>query len=53
MMIPDEIFWKKVEEQMMESYGHPLNQQELAIVCEQGWGPLEKLVKESPVLGKV
>ena len=46
---PDAEFWKKVEYEMLENFGHHLNEQELAFLQEQGWGALEKLVRESPI----
>lgn len=46
---PDRDFWDKVSGEMYDHYGHLLNQQELTQLAEQGWGPLAKLVKESPI----
>lgn len=49
LAVPDAEFWEKVNQEMIENYGRTLNQLELLALAEQGWGPLEKLVKESPV----
>ena len=49
LAVPDHEFWKKVEQEMLDKYGRALDQFELAALAEQGWGPLAKLVKESPI----
>lgn len=49
LAMPDAEFWEKVNQEMLEHYGHALDPLELMVLEEQGWGPLAKLVKESPV----
>jgi hypothetical protein len=45
----DKAFWAKVQAEMIEHYGHILNQEELARLQDQDWGPLASLIKESPI----
>ena len=46
MMMPDEIFFEKLKQEQIASYGRYLNQQELAAVVEADASPLAKLLKE-------
>ena len=46
---PDWEFWQKLQHEMLDKYGHVLNQTELTKLAEEGWGPLAQLVKESPI----
>lgn len=49
MVRPDHEFWEKVYQEMDAHYGHCLNEIELFMLQEQGWGRLASLVKESPI----
>lgn len=49
MMMPEDEFWEKVQAEMIENFGHVLNQEELAVLEVLGWGPLASLVKDSPI----
>jgi hypothetical protein len=46
MLMPDEVFFQKLKEEQMASYGHYLTQPELAAVVEADASPLAKLLKE-------
>jgi len=45
MMMPDEVFFEKLKQEQMASYGHYLTQQELAAVVEADASPLATLLK--------
>ena len=45
MMLPDEVFFEKLKQEQMASYGHYLTQQELAAVVEADASPLATLLK--------
>jgi len=44
--MPDEVFWKKVEEAQLEHYAQILGPEELLRILEEGDSPLAKLMKE-------
>jgi hypothetical protein len=46
MQMPDEVFWKKVEEAQLEHYAQILGPEELLRLLEEGDSPLAKLMKE-------
>lgn len=52
MMVPDEVFFKKAEEAILEKFGRLLGIVDLLKLAERGWGPLASLVKESPFKGR-
>lgn len=45
MLMPDEVFYEKLKQEQMSSYGHYLTQEELAIVVAEGASPLATLLK--------
>lgn len=47
MMMPDEVFWKKVEEAQLEQYGRVLSTLELVQVANDESSSLSTLLKES------
>lgn len=47
MMMPDEVFFQKLKEEQIASYGRYLTQPELAAVVEADASPLAKLLKEA------
>ena len=47
MMMPDEIFFEKLKQEQMESYGHYLTQSEFAAVVAADSSPLANLLKEA------
>ena len=48
MSIPDEVFWQKVHEASLESYGKDLNAQEQAMELQNPDSVLSKLAKDRP-----
>lgn len=44
MLMPDEVFFEKLKQEQMASFGHYLTQQELAIVVEEDASPLATLL---------
>lgn len=46
--MPDEVFWKKVEQEQMARYGRLLNEKELHAVAQTSCNPLAKLLREHP-----
>lgn len=46
VMVPDEVFFKKVAEAQLESYGRTLTAEEVAIELQDGSSILSKLAKE-------
>lgn len=46
MMMPDEVFWQKVEEAQLEHWGRTLGQEELLKLLEENDHPLAKLMRE-------
>lgn len=44
--MPDEVFWKKVEEAQLEHYSQLLGPEELLRILEEGNSPLAKLMRE-------
>jgi hypothetical protein len=49
MMMPDEVFWARVKEAQLETYGRQLAAPELAAVVAEDASPLATLLKEAPV----
>lgn len=47
MMMPDEVYWRKVHAEQVEKYGHVLTEQEV-IETSSSWGAMAKLLRESP-----
>lgn len=45
-MMPDEVFWKKVEEEQLEKYGRLLTRDELQKIAESTCTPLSKLLRD-------
>jgi hypothetical protein len=45
MIMPDEVFFEKLKQEQMASYGHYLSQQEIAAVVEEDASPLATLLK--------
>jgi hypothetical protein len=45
MVMPDEVFWAKLKEEMVASHGRYLTEQELAAVVEADASPLATLIK--------
>jgi hypothetical protein len=45
MAVPDQVFWKKVHEAMLEKYGRILTPLELEKVVAAGESPLAKLIR--------
>lgn len=45
MVMPDEVFWAKVKEEQMASFGRYLTELELAAVVEADASPLATLIK--------
>lgn len=43
---PDEVFWAKVEEAMIERYGHCLNETEVLAALDEKHGVITKLERE-------
>lgn len=46
-MIPDEVFFEKVKQAQLESYGHILSQNELAMELQDESSTMSKLKKET------
>jgi hypothetical protein len=46
MVMPDEVFYKKLAEEQLENYGRFLSEQELIMVVEEDASPLATLLKE-------
>ena len=46
MMMPDEVFFERLKQEQLASYGRFLTQAELAAVVEADASPLAKLLKE-------
>lgn len=45
MVMPDEVFFERMRQQQLESYGRYLTEQEVAAVVEADASPLAKLIK--------
>ena len=45
MMMPDEVFFAKLKQEQMESYGHYLTEAELVTVVQEDASPLATLLK--------
>lgn len=45
MMMPDEVFFEKMRQEQMASYGRYLNQDELTVIVEEDASPLATLLK--------
>lgn len=45
-VMPDEIFWEKVKQEQLASYGHYLTHEEFAKVIDEDNSPLATLVKQ-------
>lgn len=45
MMMPDEVFWQKLADEQIDSYGHYLTEQELIAVVVEDASPLATLIK--------
>jgi hypothetical protein len=45
MFMPDEVFWKKVEQAQLEEHGRLLSEQELQTVVQEGASPLARLIQ--------
>lgn len=52
-MVPDEVFWKKVQDEQMEKYGRILEPGELAEVLKDESSSLSKLCKDRADFNKV
>jgi len=50
MVMPDEIFWAKVQEEQLESYGRALSTSELIAVVAADASPLATLITERRTL---
>lgn len=46
MMMPDEVFWEKVQQAQIEEYGRQLTFEELQRVVQEGASPLATLLSE-------
>ena len=46
MLMPDEVFFQKLKEEQIASYGKYLTEQELARVVEEDASPLATLIKQ-------
>ena len=46
MMMPDEVFWEKLKQEQLETYGRFLTEQELIALVEEGTSSLAKLIKD-------
>jgi hypothetical protein len=46
MMMPDEVFWQKVQDEQLAHYGRILGKEELIKILEEDGTPLAKLLKE-------
>lgn len=46
MMMPDEVFWQKMKQEQLETYGRFLTEQEVVQVIEADASPLATLIKE-------
>lgn len=50
MVMPDEVFYQKVAEEQLETYGKFLSEQELITIVEEDASPLATLLKEGQSL---
>jgi len=48
MAVPDEVFWARVQEAMIEEHGRLLSNEETAIVLDDPNSKLSKLAREAP-----
>lgn len=48
--MPDEVFYQKVAEEQLETYGKFLSEQELITIVEEDASPLATLLKEGQSL---
>jgi hypothetical protein len=48
LAIPDEIFWQRVENAMLERHGRILDDSEITVALANESSDLAKLAKESP-----
>jgi hypothetical protein len=46
MQVPDQVFYDKLKEEQLASYGHYLSEQELVSVVQEDASPLATLLKE-------
>ena len=49
MMMPDEVFWKRVKEEQLEKYGRLLTKAEMEVVLDAPSGAMATLLRESPI----
>lgn len=45
MVMPDEVFWRKVRDEQLEAHGRILNEQELVTIVAEDASPLATLIK--------
>ena len=45
MVMPDEVFFEKLKQEMLESYGRELTEQELIVIVQEDASPLATLIK--------
>ena len=50
-MIPDEVFWRKVEQAQLEKYQRILSQEEIALLLTDERSTLSRLAKDRPSFG--
>lgn len=50
MMMPDEVYFEKLRQEQMATYGRYLTQEEIAAIYEADDSPLAKLLKEQQYL---
>jgi len=46
--VPDEVFWEKVKQAQLETYGHILDADELAREADKPESVIAKLIREAP-----
>jgi hypothetical protein len=48
MAVPDEVWWQKIHEESLETYGRDLSNDELVAIVAADTSPLATLIKEGP-----